>query len=76
MIEKIKFNFDSETKDNNVFTRGVHPYWYAKNVFKNLKDNEIEFSPGINVLVGENGTGKSTIIDIIRTLTQKISNLL
>lgn len=69
MIEKIKFKFDSENNTNKVFLRGIHPYWYAKDVFKNLKGHEIKFSPGINVLVGENGSGKTTIIDIIRTLT-------
>lgn len=31
------------------------------------KDLVIEFSPGINVLVGDQGSGKSTLIELIRT---------
>ncbi len=37
--------------------------------YKNFNDNfEISFSSGLNVLVGENGVGKSSIIDAIRLL--------
>jgi predicted ATP-dependent endonuclease of OLD family len=37
--------------------------------YKNFNDNfEICFSSGLNVLVGENGVGKSSIIDAIRLL--------
>jgi predicted ATP-dependent endonuclease of OLD family len=37
--------------------------------YKNFNDNfEISFSEGLNVLVGENGIGKSSIIDAIRLI--------
>jgi DNA replication and repair protein RecF len=31
--------------------------------FKNIQQAEIEFSPGINCLVGENGAGKTNVLD-------------
>lgn len=31
----------------------------------------VEFASGLNVLVGENGTGKSAIVDAIRTILQE-----
>jgi predicted ATP-dependent endonuclease of OLD family len=39
-----------------------------KNFFKTF---EINFSKGLNVLVGENSTGKSAIIDVLRLLLQE-----
>jgi len=40
--------------------------------YKNFcKPFEIEFSKGLNVLVGENSTGKSAIIDVLRLLLQE-----
>jgi putative ATP-dependent endonuclease of the OLD family len=40
--------------------------------YKNFKEKfEIEFQQGLNVLVGENGTGKTAIIDAIRLVLQE-----
>ena len=36
----------------------------AKN-FRNIKDAEIEFSPGVNLLLGKNAQGKTNIIECI-----------
>ena len=30
-----------------------------------FENQQIEFNPGINVFIGENGTGKSTLLSII-----------
>ena len=40
--------------------------------YKNFcKPFEVKFSKGLNVLVGENSTGKSAIIDVLRLLLQE-----
>lgn len=36
--------------------------------FKNFADAELEFSPGINCLVGNNGVGKTNVLDAIHYL--------
>lgn len=33
--------------------------------FKAIKDMKLEFNPGVNVLIGDNGTGKSSILEAI-----------
>ncbi len=35
--------------------------------FTGFKELEINFSPGINVFVGENGTGKTHILKVVYT---------
>lgn len=37
--------------------------------FKNISEAEIEFSPRINCLVGENGTGKTNVLDAVHYLS-------
>ncbi len=37
--------------------------------FRNLEDQEIEFSSGINLFVGENGQGKTNILEAIYILS-------
>ena len=37
--------------------------------FKNHSNSEILFSPGINALIGENGSGKTNILDAIHYLS-------
>ena len=34
--------------------------------FRSIKDLSLNFSPGINILIGENNAGKTTIIDALR----------
>lgn len=41
------------------------PFKYAEKVFK--KGQTFKFKPGINIIVGENGCGKSTLIKIAKT---------
>lgn len=38
--------------------------------FRNYKDLRIEFSPGINFIVGENGAGKTNILEAISITSQ------
>lgn len=40
---------------------------YVKN-FRRLKDAELKFQPGLNVIVGENNSGKTAIVDAILTV--------
>lgn len=56
MIRKIKFK-DLEKLPLNC------KYIKNTNIFKN--DQEIEFSEGLNLIIGKNGCGKSTLINII-----------
>ena len=34
--------------------------------FRLIKETTFKFSPGINILIGENNAGKSTILDVLR----------
>ncbi len=42
---------------------------YLKSVkvkgFRTLKDSEVEFVSGLNIIIGENGVGKSNLLDIV-----------
>jgi putative ATP-dependent endonuclease of the OLD family len=42
--------------------------------FRKLKDLSIDFNKGLNLLVGENDCGKSSIIDAIKLVTGTQSN--
>lgn len=53
---------------NNI---SLSPYPYIdseRNDIFNLK-NEYEFKPGINILIGKNGCGKTTLLNILRSYT-------
>lgn len=41
--------------------------------FRNLKDNVFEFYPGINCILGENGNGKTNLLEAIHLITNKKS---
>ena len=41
---------------------------------KRIGQNEITFTTGINLLVGSNGCGKSSVIDLVKQLTESNSN--
>jgi len=49
---------------------------YLKNLivknFASIKDSEIEFTPGINVIFGENGTGKTNIVNSILKILGRV----
>ena len=54
------------------FTNGIlHYIWTNEDCLniKNLLQKGIEFKDGLNILVGKNGSGKSTILNIIRYFT-------
>ena len=36
--------------------------------FRNYKDVNVEFSKGVNIIVGENGVGKTSIVEAIGLL--------
>lgn len=55
LLDKIKINFDDSINFNQ--------YPFSLNIVKNLK--EITFTTKVTFLVGENGTGKSTILESI-----------
>jgi predicted ATPase len=59
ILDKVKANF-SNTLDFN-------QYPFSLNIIKNLK--EIEFKNQVTFFVGENGTGKSTIMEAIASLS-------
>lgn len=40
--------------------------------FRGLTDTKITFNPGFNLIVGENGAGKSSVLDAIRTIMNQI----
>ena len=52
----------------NISIAGVpHPCWakvHIKN-YRAFKDFDLEFSPGINIIVGNNDAGKSTLLEAI-----------
>ncbi len=50
MINSIKINSD------------LHNFDYIKDIENFPK--EINFTPGVNIIIGENGSGKSTILNI------------
>lgn len=59
-------------KLTNKFTDGILHYIWTNDdccSIKSLLQNGIEFKEGLNILVGKNGSGKSTILNIIRYLT-------
>lgn len=64
MINKVRlietpkhaFNYLSDCSRNN----------QVRDLRKRLEEG-IEFTPGINILIGENGCGKSTVMNIIRS---------
>ena len=33
--------------------------------FKNIAQEEFEFSPGVNCFVGDNGAGKTNVVDAV-----------
>jgi len=43
--------------------------------FTLFKDNSLNFSTGLNIIIGENGTGKTQLIKLIYALTEANNNL-
>ena len=43
---------------------------HVKN-FRGIKDSEIHFNKGLNILIGPNNSGKTTIIDALRICLSK-----
>lgn len=39
--------------------------------FRAIKDTKIQFNPGLNILIGPNNAGKTTIIDVLRICLSK-----
>ena len=39
--------------------------------FKAIDDIEIEFRPGVNLLIGDNGVGKTSILEVIDAQTYR-----
>ena len=65
MIKTIEINYKAKN--------GVNDYYYLRedeNVNKReLLPKKIEFTPGLNLVIGGNGCGKTTLVDIITKLT-------
>ncbi len=55
LLDKVKVSFSPETN--------IHQYPFSLEIIKNLK--EIEFPTQVTFFIGENGTGKSTILETI-----------
>lgn len=66
MITSVKLKEGYEPQRNFQFLREVTRNKQVKNLYKRLEQG-IEFKPGINILIGENGSGKSTILNIIKS---------
>lgn len=63
-------HFTEEPFIKKVFKKEIHSinldkYPFSLNAVKNMK--ELKFHPGVTFLVGENGSGKSTILEAIAT---------
>ena len=43
--------------------------------FKNIREENLEFRPGINCFVGDNGAGKTNVIDAVYFLSMCKSSL-
>ena len=41
-----------------------------------FEDQQMEFSPGINVIIGENGTGKTHLIEFLRMELKMFINVI
>lgn len=54
-----------------------HNCWKLKKLqtqnFRNLKNNVFDFSPGINCIFGQNGNGKTNLLEAVYLLTNKKS---
>ena len=44
-------------------------YWVETENFRLLAGQKVEFSPGINVITGENAQGKTTLLEAVYLLT-------
>ena len=44
--------------------------------YKNIAEAELDFSPGLNCIIGHNGEGKTNLLDAIRflSLTKSLSS--
>lgn len=47
-----------------MFLSSLRPYQ-----FRNLKDGELAFAPGVNIIVGKNGQGKTNLVEAISLLS-------
>ncbi len=57
MLDKVKVNFADAIDFNQ--------YPFCLPIIKNLKDKDIEFPTNVTFFVGENGSGKSTILEAL-----------
>ena len=63
MIQSIRFLNPTSVK----LPEGVH-IGYEFNL-PSLRDKTFEFAPGVNVVVGKNGSGKTSMLNVLRTIT-------
>ena len=56
----VSANFHLSAEDFAVFVNNVQIQNY-----KAIKDMQIAFSPGVNLLIGDNGVGKTSVLDAL-----------
>ena len=70
LIGMCKFeNMNSAAKPAGIFLQKAHVEGY-----KSIRSCDVEFKPGLNIIIGKNGSGKTNLLDVVsldfRTLLQ------
>ena len=65
LIEKVKLAIDELNAELSIYIKSIN-----LNNFTLFKKNYLEFSSGLNVIIGENGTGKTQLLKLLYALIE------